>query len=282
MTDEPTVIAMPNRYVRESWIDSAAIEQLDAHAERFFLRLILKADDFGRYTANPVALKNTLFPLKEDVRSTDSSRWLAACEKAGLVRCYETPKGRFLEIPKFGQRARAAVSKFPDPAEATASGCQTNDRQTSVKGQSSAPEDEDEDEDGIRGRERAHAPGVQRDPLEIPEPLKTPAFAREWGIWMNVRRGQKKPKNWAAMFCGQLEWLAQYPADVAVEILKTSIRNGWQGLFPPDQRNGHPRNTPSRPAGPAPSELQPNLAARLATDGDEWPAEQGASPDAMG
>lgn len=106
---------MPNRIVREGWLTSPRIDGLDANEERFFLRLLLKADDFGRYSANLVELKNTLFPLKEDVRATDSSRWLAACEKAGLVRCYDTPKGRFLEISDFRQRTRAKDSKFPCP-----------------------------------------------------------------------------------------------------------------------------------------------------------------------
>jgi len=117
---------MPTRLIREGWIESTAVDQLDAAAERFFLRLLLKADDFGRYTANPVTLKNTLYPLKDDVRATDSSRWLAACEKAGLVRCFETPKGRFLEIPKFGQRLRARVSRWPSPDDGPAS-CPTSD-----------------------------------------------------------------------------------------------------------------------------------------------------------
>lgn len=108
---------MPNRIIREGLIDSPKIDLLSAEEERFFLRLMLKADDFGRYSANPIVLKNTLFPLKESVRSTDSSRWLAACEKAGLVRLYETPKGRFLEIREFKQRQRADESKFPSPDE---------------------------------------------------------------------------------------------------------------------------------------------------------------------
>lgn len=60
-------------------------------------------------------LKSNLFPLKEDVRSTDIPRWLAACEKAGLLRCYEVDSKRFLEIPRFGQRTRAEASKFPQP-----------------------------------------------------------------------------------------------------------------------------------------------------------------------
>lgn len=251
---------MPNRYIRESWIDSLAVDSLDAASERFFLRLILKADDFGRYTANPVHLKNTLYPLKDDVRATDSSRWLAACEKAGLVRCYETPKGRFLEIPKFGQRARATSSKFPAPCDGKSGACPTDDGQTSVKGQSSAPEDEDEDEDGIRGRERdasadaGQAPPMIPDPLEIPESLKTPEFVKAWGIWMNIRRGLKKPKDWATMFRAQLEWLAGYDSATACEILGASTRNGWTGLFEP---KGPPRMRPKNPAGSDPDWTTP-------------------------
>lgn len=106
---------MPTRLIREGWIESEKINQLDASAERFFLRLCLRADDFGRYHSNPLLLRSALFPLHEDIRGTDIPRWLAACEKAGLVRCYETDGKRCLEIPKFGQRMRAAVSRFPAP-----------------------------------------------------------------------------------------------------------------------------------------------------------------------
>lgn len=107
---------MPNRIIREGWIESLAIDQLDAFAERFFLRLCLKADDFGRYSAHPTLLKSHLFPLSENVRSTDIPRWLAACEKAGLVRCYEADAKPFLEIVKFGQRIKENTrSKFPAP-----------------------------------------------------------------------------------------------------------------------------------------------------------------------
>ena len=98
---------------------------VDADAERFFLRLCLRADDYGRYHANPVLLRSNLFPLREDVRSTDIPRWLAACEKAGLLRCYSADGKAFLEIPKFEQRMRAAVSKFPPPS--------ANDGQMTVK-----------------------------------------------------------------------------------------------------------------------------------------------------
>lgn len=108
---------MPTRVIREGWIESEAIASLDAAAERFFLRLLLRADDFGRFHANPALLRSALFPLAEGIRSTDMTRWLAACETAGLVRCYLADGKPFVVVPKFGQRTRAQVSKFPPPPE---------------------------------------------------------------------------------------------------------------------------------------------------------------------
>ncbi len=106
---------MPSRIIREGWLESETVNQLNAEDERFYLRLMLRADDFGRYHANPILLRSALYPLKDDVRTTDVSRWLAACEKAGLVRCYTHAHKTYLEIAKFGQRTRADTSKFPEP-----------------------------------------------------------------------------------------------------------------------------------------------------------------------
>ena len=109
------LMAMPNRIIREGWIESPRIDQLDAQTERFFLRLCLRADDFGRYHALPQLLRSNLFPLREDVRAADIPRWLAACEKAGLLACYESDGKPYLVISKFDQRTRAEKSRFPDP-----------------------------------------------------------------------------------------------------------------------------------------------------------------------
>jgi len=101
--------------IREGWLDSFVIDQLDASAERFFLRLCLKADDFGRFHAHPKLLKPNLFPLKDSIRETDISRDLAACEAAGLLRCYESAGNRYLVILKFGQKLKVKKEKFPPP-----------------------------------------------------------------------------------------------------------------------------------------------------------------------
>lgn len=106
---------MPNRIIRGGWVDSEPIDSLSCEAERFFLRLCLNADDYGRFDARPALLKSQLFPLRENLRSTDIAAWLAECEKTGLVCCYEVAGKRYLLIPKFNQRLRIKKAKFPDP-----------------------------------------------------------------------------------------------------------------------------------------------------------------------
>ncbi|RYD51199.1 MAG: hypothetical protein EOP52_12445 [Sphingobacteriales bacterium] len=109
---------MPQRILRD-YTDSDAVNQLDAGAERFFVRLMMKADDYGLFTADKRLLRASLFPLLlNDVREADLDRWIAACVKASLVRLYEVAGKKYLEIVKFDQRLRTARAKHPFPPDA--------------------------------------------------------------------------------------------------------------------------------------------------------------------
>lgn len=109
---------MSNRVLRD-WTDSYRISELDAETERLFVRLIMKADDFGRYHGSVAPVKAGCFPLLTSLRDTDISRWLAACEKAGLLVIYDaTYKGqsrKYLAIKNFKQRLRQMKAQFPPP-----------------------------------------------------------------------------------------------------------------------------------------------------------------------
>lgn len=107
---------MPNRVLRD-WTDSDRIDSLDVHTERFFTRLIMKVDDYGRYQANVKLLKSHLFPLKSDIRETDITRWLAACEKSGLIVLYNVALKEYLQINEFKQTLRQKTEKYPAPIE---------------------------------------------------------------------------------------------------------------------------------------------------------------------
>lgn len=104
---------MPNRIVRESILTSDKVDQLDAAAEVFYRRLLSKVDDYGRFDARPSILRTSLFPLRVDrVREADCSRWIAACEKAGLIALYSHDGKPYLEVLNTSWTKRSP-SKFP-------------------------------------------------------------------------------------------------------------------------------------------------------------------------
>lgn len=107
---------MPNRILRD-WTDSEVIDKLSPKAEVFFVRLIMKADDFGCYYANEKLLKANLYPLRENMRPSDITPLLRECVLVGLVRTYTAAGKDFLLIPKFGQRLRQKTRKFPEPPD---------------------------------------------------------------------------------------------------------------------------------------------------------------------
>lgn len=105
---------MPNRILRD-WTDSAAFDGLTAEAERLFVRLLMKVDDFGRFHAHPQLVKSACFPLAEDLRANTVAAWLTLLSDRQLVFSYKSGTGQYLAVRKFRQRARAESSKFPPP-----------------------------------------------------------------------------------------------------------------------------------------------------------------------
>lgn len=104
---------MPNRIIRDAILSSEAVASLGWPEEVFYRRLHSIVDDYGRYEANPQLLRSRCYPLQTDsVRTADITRWMAACQKAGLILGYEVAGKQFLEVLKFGQQLRSP-SKYP-------------------------------------------------------------------------------------------------------------------------------------------------------------------------
>ena len=115
---------MPNRILRD-WTDSLTVNELSAEEERFFVRLIMKADDFGRFHAEPRLLCAALFPLLADICPQDVVNMLSKCQRVGLIIVGKCKKGReYLQIVNHQQRTRTQVSKFPDFETLSADNCQ--------------------------------------------------------------------------------------------------------------------------------------------------------------
>jgi hypothetical protein len=213
---------MPTRILRD-YTDSAAFDGLSAEAERLFVRLVMKVDDFGRFHANLKLIKAACFPLAEDLHSSVVGQWLAELSKHGLVTCYVSGSGQYLALPKFRQRARASHSKFPapdghptdwmPPEDGHLSGtCLTSDGQPSDKRPSSAHVFVFGDGDGgVVGQSALPKGCGRKKPTGYPS---TESQAREMAI-----QGGANP-DFAATFWNHFDGAGYYPQGNFVSAVK--------------------------------------------------------------
>lgn len=233
---------MPNRILRDGILTSDRVNSLSIPAEVFYRRLMSVVDDYGRFDARPTILRVSCFPLRvNEVREADISRWMAECQKAGLIALYAVGGKTYLEMCDFRQQVRSVRSRYPErPAEACVADAQ-HMHSTCV---AHAHLDGDVVEDDIRRRRRETGP---------------PAGVRPevWDAWVKYR-GKKLTEQAIVLQTKRLEeWSSQ--GHDPNEIIETSIANTWAGLFPPySKKRGQT--------------LQERRAANMATlcgDGDD-------------
>lgn len=107
---------MPNRILHERICVSETIAELTAEEERFFYRLMVQCDDYGRFDGRPAVLRARCFALQLDtVTDEDVARWMSRLEQVGLAVTYVVDGRAFLRVTtwKRYQQTRAKRSKFP-------------------------------------------------------------------------------------------------------------------------------------------------------------------------
>lgn len=195
-----------------------------------FIGLWCAADREGRFEWRPRRLKPCILPHD----NLDFGAVLDALAGAGFIVRYG-PNGEFGHIPSFATHqcinVRESDSSLPEPAPVT---CMHVHAHASTCGREGNMEGNGK-EGGVGDADARRVEAKpEKDPImDIPTALHAPEFVTAWRRWIEIRKGMKKPKSWPALFNSQLEWLAQFGPRVAAEILNQSVRNGWQGLFPP-------------------------------------------------
>jgi len=89
-------------------------EAMPAESERLFVRLIMKADDFGRFHADPRLVRAACYPL-EDCSTAKVQAGLQDLIKRGLLFAYEVESRPYMAIVNYGQRLKQSRPKFPQP-----------------------------------------------------------------------------------------------------------------------------------------------------------------------
>jgi hypothetical protein len=213
---------MPNRYIRESAIESEAVCSLAWQAEVFYRRLLNRVDDFGRFTASVPLLRASIFPLQLDrVRDSDIPRLLTECEKAGLLFVYSAGQKQYLVMNKW-EKGRAKQSEYPAPPAEVCERMQTFVYTCKHARANVSDSDSDSDTDNK---------GASPPPL--PDGLNTEAFRTAWADYLAYRTAQHFRSLKPVSVTKQLAECATWGEAAAIEAIRTTIRNGWQGLFPP-------------------------------------------------
>ncbi|MBK5203904.1 MAG: hypothetical protein JJD98_00395 [Polaromonas sp.] len=209
---------MPNRIIREAILSSEKMALLGWPEEVFYRRLMSIVDDYGRYEANPQLLRARCYPLQTDaVRAADISRWMAACQTAGLILCYEVSGKCYVEVINFQQQQRSA-SKYP-PCVASEIICNQvlADAHLGVS------------VFGVVSEVVKTASQSFVLPEWIPEDT--------WAAYCKVRTG-KKAKNEPHALGLIVKDLEKFKAagHNPVECLNNSIKSGWAGVFEPKSK----------------------------------------------
>jgi hypothetical protein len=117
---------LPSRYLKESICTSETLNLLSAEAERFFYRLLVQVDDFGRQEAHPKVLRAKCFPHKIDsLTDEDILKWLNELIAAGLLIVYSYNGKPYLQFITFKKHntPRAKKSKYPGPTDGEIETC---------------------------------------------------------------------------------------------------------------------------------------------------------------
>ncbi len=109
---------MPSRIIRESALTSASLDQLSPAAERLFWRLLLIADDYGRFEADPAVLAARCFPRRR-IAARVGAQWLQELVDVGTVELYCVGDKLYGWFPSWftHQRRRESKPKYPAPED---------------------------------------------------------------------------------------------------------------------------------------------------------------------
>ena len=108
---------MPNRIIKDAILVSANIDQLTADEERFFFRLLLVSDDYGRFDARPPVIRGRAYPLKPEVTDQHVLSWIAKLVEVDILHAYQINGARFVGFSNWHtyQNVRAGKSRYPSP-----------------------------------------------------------------------------------------------------------------------------------------------------------------------
>jgi hypothetical protein len=224
---------MPDRVIRDELLESERWLTLKDNADRLaYISLLLLADDYGNYSAEPYRLMRMWRDFGIGTIAL-VAKTLSELADHDLVRLYEAQKKPYLNIPRFKNARRYWSRKFPkspfnEQVQTESNQSHTEKpaadlRQTCANPSGGVGVGVGVGEEKPKTKNKAQAPFVL--PEEIPK--------MQWDAWLESRaKARKTPTDFAKRLAvGKLLELAEQGHHPAA-VLAQSAFNGWSGLFP--------------------------------------------------
>jgi hypothetical protein len=208
---------MPNRIIKESICVSDQINALSPFEEVLFYRLLVNADDYGRYDGRVAIIKNRLFPLKDSLRVDQIEKALQSLSSQELVERYMVDGRPFVRLTGWDkhQTIRAKKSKYPAPdgksGDTQESEIICKQMHANVPVIQSESESKSESKSESYSGEGAKAPNARtREKFSPPTADEVKAYAGEKGLTLDADRfvdfyaskgwkvGNQPMKDWKA------------------------------------------------------------------------------------
>lgn len=104
---------MPSRIIREGFVDSESVCNLNDWAHRVYSNLLLKVDDAGRFDGRLEFLRSHLFPLGTTRRSSEIDQALNQCQANTLLVRYSFASKPYLQLTRWYRTGNTGQSRFP-------------------------------------------------------------------------------------------------------------------------------------------------------------------------
>lgn len=268
------------RRLYSGYLTGKRINSVSMSAEAWFWRLHSIADDCGNLMGDPKLLCSLAAP-RRDITPKQAREWTEELVTAKLIYRYASDEDTYIHIIGFEQKQIASsrngkrIQKFPTHPDNTLEinegairKSQTiqeipsksgkledgQDADTKIPSQHNHNQYQDHNQNQNHNQEHPPQPPKGGGACEewesvvsqLPETFHTPQFQAVWKEWTGFRREIKK-KLAPSTVKEQLKTLVEFGHDNAIESIRRSIQNGWQGLFAPENRAGGGRaRTPSR------------------------------------
>jgi hypothetical protein len=247
---------MPNRIIRDGFVDSEAVNALSDWAHRIYSNLLVKCDDSGRFDGRAEILRSLLFPLGTGKRLEDFKRAIEEMTEQRLVIPYEFSGKPFLQVTRWQRCGNAETARYPwsdgsyairyverDSRDGTKSWVATSLNDGMPMASVSHPDgvsSESDTKTETETKTNEGRPSRSRLPVpNLPSDLNVPKLRTAWHDWQEHRAQMRKPitpKSAEKSFAQFVKW----GIDRSVAAIEHSIAGGYQGIFEPSSNGKRP------------------------------------------